>query len=238
MKQFSLFKRREDISRNQFLDYWRFKHGPLARGVPEFRNYASVYIQNHPGALPLYLEQQTSYDFDGIVELWTSDNEADREAFYGSDNYENRLKPDELVFINRSQSHRVRAYEVKILEGNRTPLKYMTFFNSAPGLTRQEFLDHWESEHVRLIAEVSGFWKRLRKYTQNHFDMESWKTMDGRLSPLKFGGAAQLWFDDLDSFNAAFAELASSSAVQDDVRYFMGGERSHFLLTEYQMIGA
>ncbi|MBV8139286.1 MAG: EthD family reductase [Deltaproteobacteria bacterium] len=39
--------RRSDISRHEFDSYWREKHGPLVKSVPEFARYVRKYVQCH-----------------------------------------------------------------------------------------------------------------------------------------------------------------------------------------------
>lgn len=47
VKLFAFVKRRETMSREEFLDYWHNSHGPLIRDEPELRRHLIGYEQ-HP----------------------------------------------------------------------------------------------------------------------------------------------------------------------------------------------
>lgn len=47
MKLIAFVKRRPDLSREQFLEYWHGTHGPLIRDTPELRRHLVGYEQ-HP----------------------------------------------------------------------------------------------------------------------------------------------------------------------------------------------
>ncbi len=67
-KLLSVLKRRSDMTREEFLQYWKEKHGPLARSIiPGLRRYA----HNRPVEVP-----GVESDVDGIAELWFDDIEA------------------------------------------------------------------------------------------------------------------------------------------------------------------
>ena len=68
MKSFTFIKRKAGFSREEVLQYWKEKHGPLAaKIVPGLRKY----IQCHP--IPVF-----ESEMDGIVELWWDSRESDR----------------------------------------------------------------------------------------------------------------------------------------------------------------
>lgn len=47
MRLTAFVKRRADLSREEFLDYWHNQHGPLIRDTPELRDHLVAYEQ-HP----------------------------------------------------------------------------------------------------------------------------------------------------------------------------------------------
>ena len=68
MKVFSMFKKRSDLTYDEFSRYWKEVHGPtVARLTPGLRRY----VQNHPVNVP-----GVESDIDGIAELWFDDLEA------------------------------------------------------------------------------------------------------------------------------------------------------------------
>ncbi len=71
IKSFRVMKRRNDLTREQFLRHWKEIHGPLfvSKNVPGLRKY----IQNHPVKVT---GPDFDTDIDGIVELWFDDLES------------------------------------------------------------------------------------------------------------------------------------------------------------------
>ncbi len=59
-----LFRKREDLSREEFLRYWREEHVPLVRKVPNIRRYVISPVSGAPAGEPA---------FDGMAELWFDD---------------------------------------------------------------------------------------------------------------------------------------------------------------------
>ena len=47
VRLFAFVKRREGMTREEFLDYWHHQHGPLIRDTPELRRHLLAYEQ-HP----------------------------------------------------------------------------------------------------------------------------------------------------------------------------------------------
>ena len=93
------YKRRPDLTLEQFHDYWRNVHGPLGVNNPAFRKYCKRYVQHHlspsndwPGLGAL--------EYDGFSESWYQ-SVADRKEMQRqfAENYPEILE-DELNFID------------------------------------------------------------------------------------------------------------------------------------------
>jgi uncharacterized protein (TIGR02118 family) len=69
-----LLRRRADLTREQFLDYWQTRHAPLARETAAalgVRRYVQVHPVSHPVAEMLRQSRGSlAPDFDGIAEAW------------------------------------------------------------------------------------------------------------------------------------------------------------------------
>ena len=95
-------KRRPDLTREQFVDYWLNRHAPLVLSVPEFARHVKRYVL-HPfdadgegealvlGAAP---------DYDGVGELWF-DSHAAMVAAFSEQRYLEVIRPDEDRFLDR-----------------------------------------------------------------------------------------------------------------------------------------
>jgi len=66
-----LFRKREDMSREEFLRYWREVHVPLVKQVPNIRRYVISPVRGAPLGEP---------DYDGMAELWFDDEQTAQAA--------------------------------------------------------------------------------------------------------------------------------------------------------------
>ena len=97
VKVIAMLKRKDGLTLEEFLRYWKGKHGPLILKLfPELKRY----VQNTPVRLPRGGELQ----FDGIAELWFDDLESWRRAadFYLGDEGK-PIRDDEERFLDRSK---------------------------------------------------------------------------------------------------------------------------------------
>ena len=109
IKLIMCLRRRQDITREQFQDYWLNNHGPF------FQSNASTmrskrYVQSHTIDSPLNEGLKSSRDmqpeFDGVAEVWF-DSEQDLMEAMGSDKGQElsaALLKDEANFIDHSRS--------------------------------------------------------------------------------------------------------------------------------------
>ena len=107
IKTLTFLKRKSGLSLEEFLTYWKEKHGPLAaRVVPGLKKY----VQCHP--VPGF-----ETDIDGIVELWW-DSPASFQAFlsWRESDEAKVLKEDEKQFVDTSRWDRFVAQEHLIVE--------------------------------------------------------------------------------------------------------------------------
>ena len=90
-----LINRLAGMSNETFVDHHRNKHAPLFLSIPEAKQYVRRYTVSHPTDAPNYLKPA----YDGLTEIWF-DSWADHDAFFSSENYLQKVKPDEPTFID------------------------------------------------------------------------------------------------------------------------------------------
>jgi uncharacterized protein (TIGR02118 family) len=108
---------------------------------------------------------------------------------------------------NHRRSNVVAAERV-VLEGATSPSMVKAVFMVArkPGLTLEEFQNHWFDVHGQLVASVPG----VRRYVQNHGIQAAYASR-----PLTHDGFAELWFDDLPALQSA-VDSAEWQQVRED----------------------
>lgn len=97
-------RRRADLSRDEFVDHWLNRHGPLVLSVPEFARYLKRYVL-HPydadgAGQSLVLGAESEYD--GVGELWFDSHAAMVSAF-SEPRYLEIIRPDEDRFLDRDK---------------------------------------------------------------------------------------------------------------------------------------
>lgn len=98
-----------------------------------------------------------------------------------------------------------------------------------PHLTHEQFVDHWLNIHGPLALAVPG----VRRYVQSHI-VGTRSRPDIPETDVEVDGIAELWYDDIASFERA-AATPEMKALTDDGALFIGGIKS-YMVDEKQII--
>ena len=90
-----------------------------------------------------------------------------------------------------------------------------------PGLSHAEFDTYWRERHGPLLRSVTDFSRHVRRYVQCH-GVDAGPAF-GQASD--FDGIAELWFDDVETMNRAFAEPRYLEIIRPDELAFVDIER-------------
>jgi uncharacterized protein (TIGR02118 family) len=93
-------------------------------------------------------------------------------------------------------------------------IKMMFLVHRRSDLDSEAFRKYWRETHSRFARNIPG----LRKYIQHH----ALPNLDG--SPPPYDGIAELWWDDQEAMENAFASL-EGQAVLADLKNFLGPEK-------------
>jgi uncharacterized protein (TIGR02118 family) len=91
-------------------------------------------------------------------------------------------------------------------------------------LSVEEFQTYWRKTHGPIAGRIPG----LRRYVQCHTAPETY----GRAQEPGFDGAAELWFDDLDSMRAAMASPEVKAALEDEKNFIDHSRVASFVTVE------
>ena len=199
-----------------FTRYWTESHGPL------FANTKLLwgYVQHH--TLPEAFDGVPKPTFDGASVFYYESLDAlknplttpealalreevgkdDRQLFDRSDTWPMHLKRASIV-----------TTEKVIVEGETSPsmVKLILLVSRLPGLTIEQFTEHWEQVHGPLAAKLPG----LRRYVQNHPVLEAYGVRG-----MSHDGYAELWFDDLAGLQAACASSEWAAVRENSAMLF------------------
>ena len=200
----------------EFHRYWAVSHGPLFSNSPHLRRY--VQHLTLPDAYGL----QPEPTFDGVSIFWYDDLDARRFGARGpqADALRQAVIDDDAQLFDRSDgwpTHQRRtsivAEERIVFDGPTSAemVKAIFFASKLPGLTFEQFFDHWLHHHGALGKRLPG----LRRYVQNHAVPEAYawggQTHDGW---------SELWFDDLAALRAAAASPEWQAIREDGATLF------------------
>lgn len=195
-----LFKRRDDVDRQELLRCWRDVHAPLVAGLPGVRRYIQDTVLTVPGS---------DAPYDGVEEIWVDDESVlDGLPHYAADAEAARAGIGGLIDAARSVTLRTTDHVVHAGRpiGREDALpKRMTFFKRKPGLGREDMLRYWRGTHGPLAASVPG----LRRYVQSALLPAACVSAEPR-----FDGAAQIWIED----DAALRALVNSKLFRESVK--------------------
>jgi uncharacterized protein (TIGR02118 family) len=185
----------------EFRNYWGESHGPLFSNTSNLRRYVQHIT------LPEAYGLDPAPTFDGISMFWydeyrpPSDTPPESRAV----ELQRAVRDDDAQLFDRERSwptHLKRASviaeEIVVLDGPTTEEMVKAIFVVAklPGLTLNQFFEHWREQQGRLTQQVPG----LRRYVQNHAIPEAY-----REGGQTHDGWTEMWFDDLSSLHRAAA---------------------------------
>jgi uncharacterized protein (TIGR02118 family) len=207
-------------SLEDFQRYWAESHGPLFANTRSCRRYVQHIT------LPEAYGGDPAPTFDGVSMFWNDDlaSMANQSADPRDVALREAVGADDRQLFDRSRGwpadHRrasVVATERIVLDGETKPemVKLLAIASRHPGLSHEEFFDHWFNVHGPLGAKVPG----LRRYVQNHGIVEAHAVLRG-LREVTHDGWSELWFDDLDSLRRAMATPEWQAMREDGERLF------------------
>lgn len=152
IKNFAIIARKAGLSSDQFRHHWLGAHGSMARTVPALRGFILSEIVHDSGAeapAAVYSDR-----FDGIAHSWYPSAQALRAAeaeFHA-------LATDGNLFIDRdaSRSFLVSEQAVVPMERSRGGLKMTSLLVRKPGMTHEQFVAHWTTQHADMAKDVPG----------------------------------------------------------------------------------
>jgi len=116
-------------------------------------------------------------------------------------------------------------------------IKVIGLLRRKPGVSQEEFFRHWKDHHGPLSMRVKGFGDRVRKYVQVHKVPTPAGAQEERYNqaslPMDYDGAVELWFDNLEDMQKAFAALADPDACKElrtDEDSFIDGKNTLSLM--------
>ena len=107
-------------------------------------------------------------------------------------------------------------------------VKLIYCISKKPEMSVEEFQAYWRGTHAPIAAAIPG----VRRYVQCHVVPELY----GREKQPPFDGAAELWFDDLESMRAAMRSPEVQAALEDEKNFIDHSRVASFVTTEKPVV--
>ena len=202
-----LLDRKPDWTREEFRRHWRETHGPIAARLPGLRSYLQHHVTDS-------VQRGISYkrgpeQLDGFSEL-AFDDAAAMQAAFRSD-VAPSLVEDEARFIGRLRIIAVDRREIiPPVQGKRL-IKRMSLLRRRADVDAETFDREWRIEHARLLRLMPG----VDGYRQNLVvERQVVKGTPCSHDELPIDGVVELWFEDTEALNRAFASPQGAQAMK------------------------
>jgi uncharacterized protein (TIGR02118 family) len=218
----NLLKRRQDLSGDEFQQYWRSRHADVIAKLPGVRRY----VQSHP-LLDICGDDDPVYD--GVAELWADDSQAFR-VIGASDAYI-AVQADEENFLDREAIVLVLTDEHVIKEGSvdDNGVKCIRFFNRRKDMPVDEFQIYWRERYGPTIAALPS----LDRYVQ--YQARAGGYAKGRQPA--YDGFDVTWFGSADALRNAMNSTEYADSRSDRENFLASGDCPQIISRERVIIG-
>ena len=208
-KKIAFLAPRPGLRDDAFRQYWREIHGPLVAGSPGYSAYRHRYVQNHvlmPGPIG------EGFAFAGMAEFWLpGDNE---DEFSSTSIYRDRIRPDEMKFIDMEGTISMSAQE-QLLKPGCGSVKVVVFSARAVGVSAENFRARFASDFVEAALGQAEFADRLAGWRVDHVVEGSFRLPGARpVAALPIDSIQSYWFNSDEDMHAAFAHLKSAERLK------------------------
>jgi len=220
IKVISLFRRKSDLSVEDFQGYWLHNHAAIVCRLPGVRRY----VQSHT-RLSGYRNRVPAYD--GVAELWFDNSEALR-ALAGRSELQN-TRTDHAAFMDLSSYMEFIAEDVVIKDGvvPDNGVKNIEVVKRKPGMDPLAFHRYWVDVH----GPLGGSIPQIKRYVQSHTRMRAYD--DGREPAID--GVALTWFKETDAMRES-AHTQEYANTREDEQNFLTEPLDFVIVNEHVIV--
>jgi len=240
-----VLRRARELTREEFQEYWRRRHGPLVAGLAgdlELLRYVQTHtVDRAAGEAARGARGTMEPEYDGVAELWWENESALESAMASAAGRAagSTLLDDEQRFIDLSQSPLWLAHEYP--QVNPTPENIVARFRShvmrifyplraLPSLDEAEVRRDWLTRHgplVRSHAEAAGILCYRQVHRADHPLDSVLRSARGTQTP-PYLGHAEIWIDQSRRSATEESGAAARALVEDERRFVDFGRSTMF----------
>jgi uncharacterized protein (TIGR02118 family) len=109
--------------------------------------------------------------------------------------------------------------------------KMIALVSKKPGLSRDEFIDYYETKHVPLVRKL---FPKIQEYRRNFLDLDGAIITTGTSAP-DFDVVTEFWFADRAAYEETLATYGDSSlgeAIRQDEENFLDRSKMRFIVVD------
>jgi hypothetical protein len=226
-KQIYITRRKPSYTAEQWGPRWR-QHGRFVRSLAlwsQIRHYEQCRALSPDAAAPANFEGLAQGLYDGVGMVWFRSFAAVGAAL--SDPSVHSVFEDEKdVFDDPIADTSLFTREVVFRDTGATRVKFVAFLRRKHGLSREQFLEHWEHTHGPLFLGVAEIDAHVTKYVQNHVLDDLTGVMGNR-----YDGVVEIGFARIEDAPKIFRQ-GYLDAVRPDEQRFVDLQDMIVLLTD------
>lgn len=223
-----LIRKKPEWTDEAFRSHWRDSHGPLVARLPTLRGYRQNLVVDR---LQRGIDfARGPWDFDGFSQLRFDEAARADEAFTQGD-LASAIRADERHFLG--ELHIVTVEQTEVIALPAKPdglLKRISLLRRPIAQSEEDFRREWKvhAEHVRRMPGVSGY--RQNVVVAREFE----KGTPCTYAELPIDGIVELWFENTDTLNAAFASPQGQRTMAHALTFL--AEITAFVVEEHRVV--
>jgi hypothetical protein len=242
-KVVALIKKKPELTRAAFIDYYERSHAPLARRCfPQIVQYRRNFIDLN-GAI--IMPGMPDPDFDSVTEIWYRDREAYDEMLstHFMAGVQDVIEADERNFLDPSMTRMLRVDQrgAKHADADLRPsigtppgeglFKVIALLTCKAGLPRHDFIQYYEHLHAPLIWSLFPW---IVEYRRNFIDVEGAIVFANAKLP-DFDVVTELWFENRAAYERMLADHENTEvadAIARDEENCFDRTKTRFFVVE------
>ena len=211
-----------------FVRHWREVHGPIVALTPGYAHWRWRYVQNHvrgPGPVG------TDFSYRGMAAFWLPGDCPNEDEFSATPLYRERIRLDEMNFIDMDRTVSMTAAEHVIRPGT-GGLKVVIVSRRAAGVAADDFARRYATDYVNAVLSSTACDRVICGWSVNHVLDGSFRLPGGRPAAAPVDCIEEVWFGSDEDITHAFDAITSSGAIQRASTALFAPDRSSFQAEE------